>query len=303
MCSNANERRVGERLLAESKSAGSGHLAMPPAPPPPPPLPTTNSNNSNDKPGDPGGGGGGGGELLASVKRAVLETIVSGLATTRGELIAYFQCFLSSNSSSAIDPSKYLKWLAEHKLVVIVDGASYKPTQLGYAVCAAAMAPDEGLLIFDELSRAQQCFVLNTELHIVYQITPMNVSDYWSGAHALDWNLFYSLVQNMSGDLRRVSELVGVRTSFLLKMIKSSGSSVLDAKLLKTHYRFFTALILNDLVNEVPFAHVMARYGCQKGFLQSLQQVEFEFTYILNIFVVSNLNNYDIWMSIYIKYI
>jgi hypothetical protein len=38
------------------------------------------------------------------------------------------------------------------------------------------------------------------------------------------------------------------------------------------HRRFYTALALHDLVNEVPLSEVAVKYGCSRGMLQSLQQ-------------------------------
>ena len=45
-----------------------------------------------------------------------------------------------------------------------------------------------------------------------------------------------------------------------------------QAQQLAVHSRFYTALALHDLVNEVPLARVSERYGASKGMLQSLQQ-------------------------------
>lgn len=133
-----------------------------------------------------------------------------------------------------------------------------------------------------------QCFVLENELHIVYQITPINISDYWqNSSSAVDWNLYYTIHQNLSADMRRVSDLVGVRQSFLLKMLKGGGtaSSGQDQKLLmRIHLRFYTALILNDLVNETPFASILSKYACQKGFLQSLQQSASTYSAMITVF-------------------
>ena len=50
----------------------------------------------------------------------------------------------------------------------------FVPTQLGAAVLASSLGPDEGLKVFAELQRARQCFVLENELHIIYLvINPM----------------------------------------------------------------------------------------------------------------------------------
>lgn len=37
-------------------------------------------------------------------------------------------------------------------------------------------------------------------------------------------------------------------------------------------HRFFTTLVLQDLVNEVPLGSVASKYNCNRGQLQSLQQ-------------------------------
>ena len=234
--------------------------------------------------------------LLPSIKRALLETIVSGIASKKHEIIEYTNCFLKFKSSQdgSNMSEKYLKWLNMNQFIDIVaiheksdeeeiSTELYKPTQLGYAVVASAMSPDEGLVIFSELQKALQCFVLENELHIIYQITPMNICSYWANSSSsIDWNLYYTMLQNFTPDIKRVADLVGVRQSFLLKMIK--GSANLDAKLHNIHLRFYTALILNDLVNEVPFATLLNKYGCQKGFLQSLQQSSATYAHMIHLF-------------------
>lgn len=49
-------------------------------------------------------------------------------------------------------------------------GTKYIGTQLGLAVVGSGLSPDEGLRVFSELHRARQCFVLENELHIIYQV-------------------------------------------------------------------------------------------------------------------------------------
>ena len=60
--------------------------------------------------------------------------------------------------------------------MTFVDGVSeqrFAPTQLGAAVLASSLSPDEGLTVFAELQKARQCFVLENELHIVYLVSLM----------------------------------------------------------------------------------------------------------------------------------
>ena len=51
------------------------------------------------------------------------------------------------------------------------DGDRFNPSQLGSATLASALSPDEALVVFRELQKARRCFVLENELHIVYQVS------------------------------------------------------------------------------------------------------------------------------------
>ena len=46
----------------------------------------------------------------------------------------------------------------------------YVPTQLGLGCLASSLSPDEALIVFKELQKARKCFVLENELHIIYQV-------------------------------------------------------------------------------------------------------------------------------------
>ena len=66
-----------------------------------------------------------------------------------------------------------LFWLKWYKPLIVILGETverFVPTQLGAAVLASSLGPDEGLKVFSELQRARQCFVLENELHIIYLV-------------------------------------------------------------------------------------------------------------------------------------
>src|SRR4051812_927802 len=54
-------------------------------------------------------------------------------------------------------------------------------TKLGKAATAASLPPEEALVVFHELRKARKNFVLDTELHLVYQVTPIfhNIEPNW----------------------------------------------------------------------------------------------------------------------------
>merc|ERR1740123_1092613 len=55
-------------------------------------------------------------------------------------------------------------------------------------------------------------------------------------------------------------------------------------KSLAMHQRFYTALALHDLVNEMPLHKVAAKFGATKGMLQSLQQAASTFSGMVTVF-------------------
>jgi DNA polymerase theta len=89
MCANQNEKRFAE-ILINSKL----------------PEVTFSSNKSS--------------ELKPSIKRALLETIVSGMASKKQEIIAYTNCFImNKNNDDTNSCDIYLKWLESNKFIAI----------------------------------------------------------------------------------------------------------------------------------------------------------------------------------------
>lgn len=269
MCNNSSEKRQGEELVKSTL----------------PPIKSCLLSST--------------GNLSLSIKRAVLEIIVSGIAREINDVRLYTSCTLlcvsSNEQNQIIDATieQSIKWLLENELIAKVsikeeeiDKEIFKATPFGSAVLNSAMSPDEGLVIFSELQKALQCFVLTCELHIIYEITPINISEYWQTSSAkLDWSFYLSIIENLDAEKKRVASLVGIRESFIMKMVRGKPISTdSDRKSLKIHFRFYTALILNDLVNEVPFSELTKKYDCQKGFLQSLQQSSATYAAMITIF-------------------
>jgi DNA polymerase theta len=216
MCNNPQEKRLGEQLI-KSKL---------------PPIKSCLIANTSET------------SLTASMKRAILEIIASGIASENDDLIRYLSCtLLNVLYDSIVVPTKNadyfpkdfkglidqsILWLIKSDFITKVklpqDEAKeiFKATPLGNAVLASSMSPDEGLIIFKELQKAMQCFVLENELQIVYQITPINICDYWLtnssvstsstttslSCKLIDWNHYLSIIENFSNDKKRVANLV-----------------------------------------------------------------------------------------------
>lgn len=97
------------------------------------------------------------------------------------------------------------------------------------------------------------------------------MSEQWS---KLDWLNVLNVWEALPAAMKRVGELVGVQESFLARVAKGSANPEIPENRSKLSIvrRFYTALALQDLVNEIPLTEVAHKYDCNKGVLQSLQQ-------------------------------
>ncbi|XP_076663773.1 DNA polymerase theta isoform X2 [Andrena cerasifolii] len=204
--------------------------------------------------------------------RAFLEAIASEVVYTPSDLELYTKCTLIhlSDEHNPKNPSnEAIKFLINNEFLLsqkTEEGHRWVATAFGKACLAASIPPRDGLFLLEELQKARRCFVLDTELHVIYLVTPVS-----SGSQIgnIDWMTFLELWKTISESERRVGQLVGVEERFLTSAIKGV---VRPGKILSIHRRFYTALALHDLVREVPLNKVCKTYGCCRGVLQSLQQ-------------------------------
>ncbi|KAH8407953.1 hypothetical protein KR222_005001, partial [Zaprionus bogoriensis] len=231
------------------------------------------------------------------LKRALLEVISSGVASSRQDIDSFVSCTLLSAQSSlqqkqqqqdqeedAHYVSDALDFLVEYEFVRLqtdeeTELQQYVATRLGSACLASSMPPSDGLILFAELQKSRRCFVLESELHAVYLVTPYSVC---YQLQELDWLLYLDMWEKLSPAMRRVGELVGVKESFLVRAMR--GQTKQDYKLMQIHKRFYTALALQELVNETPINVVAHKFKCQRGMLQSLQQMASTFAGIVTAF-------------------
>lgn len=163
-----------------------------------------------------------------------------------------------------------MEFLLKHEFVRLHkngDNDKYTATALGKACLSSSIGPDEAITLFTELEKARQCFVLDSELHLIYLVTPYSASQAWGN---LDWLFYLDLWEKMPSSMKRVGQLVGVSVSYMVGATRGRLDNNYHKQMV--HKRFFVALVLQDLVNEVPLSEVCAKYKCNRGVLQSLQQ-------------------------------
>ncbi|XP_070840346.1 DNA polymerase theta [Chaetodon trifascialis] len=222
--------------------------------------------------------------VTTSMLRAILEIIVGGVASTPQDVGLYASCSLlaasmkcdgrkeSNDETNKGAIEACVEWLMDNEFISIQkDGQEerYCPTQLGAATLSSSLSPPEALGIFADLQRAMKGFVLENDLHILYLITPLYAE--WT---TIDWYQFFCLWEQLSSSMKRVAELVGIQEGFLARSVsgKLVAKTEKQRRQMAIHKRFFTTLVLQDLVNEVPLGTVVSKFNCNRGQLQSLQQ-------------------------------
>ncbi|XP_058517936.1 DNA polymerase theta isoform X1 [Ochotona princeps] len=228
-------------------------------------------------------------EVTASMVRAILEIIVGKVASTSQDMQTYASCtFLAASMKEGKQeiqgnqPSGELGaieacviWLLENEFIQITEtgdgteGKVYHPTHLGSATLSSSLSPTDTLDIFADLQRAMKGFVLENDLHIVYLVTPM--FEDWT---TIDWYRFFCFWEKLPTSMKRVAELVGVEEAFLARCVKGKviARTERQHRQMAIHKRFFTSLVLLDLISEVPLKEINQKYGCSRGQIQSLQQ-------------------------------
>ncbi|CAJ1419974.1 unnamed protein product [Effrenium voratum] len=173
-----------------------------------------------------------------------------------------------------------MKWLLEHDMARLDQRSnSYKATPLGLAVCASALEPQQGHVLFQELQRSRSCISLDTDLQVCYLVTP-------DSPLSVDWATYRRVLCHLSSAERRVAQRIALRVD-LVDQAQFQGrlsNSILQSADGMRVVRFYSGLVLWALLHETPLAKLLERFGLSKGQLQQLQQAAASFTHTVAVF-------------------
>ncbi|RZC75410.1 hypothetical protein C5167_050892 [Papaver somniferum] len=238
---------------------------------------------------------------------AILEVVAGGIVQTANDIHRYVRCTLLNSTKPFQDVVKSaqdsLRWLCHMKFLEWSEETKlYSTTPLGRASFGSSLSPEESLVVLDDLSRAREGFVLASDLHLVYLVTPINVDV------EPDWELFYERFMQLSLLEQSVGNRVGVGEPFLMRMAHGAPISVKsrenkkglqgrcqnlsvggtnklsDEQTLRVCRRFYVALMLSRLVQEAPVGDVCEAYRVARGMVQSLQENAGRFASMVTLF-------------------
>ncbi len=152
------------------------------------------------------------------IRRALLEIIAIRLATSREALEDYVQKTMLYHSMDAKTIAENIELSIEDLqstgFVTADSFGSFQATLLGKAVVASAIDPEDGLFIHSELRTSLKAFVMDGEMHMLYNFTP--VQDLDSGR--LNWKVFRNEVEELDASGLRVMEFLGLKLATVSRM-------------------------------------------------------------------------------------
>ncbi|UPK89599.1 hypothetical protein LCI18_000534 [Fusarium solani-melongenae] len=208
------------------------------------------------------------------IQRALLEVVSIRLATSHESIHDYFSKSLLSHTHSGKFVNECItSSLEEIERMGFVERDSFSmltATQIGKAIVASAIDPDDGVFVHQELSRALQAFVMDGEMHVLYTFTPVQ-----EFGITVNWQVFRNEMEGLDESGLRVLRLLGIKPTTILKLAQGATLREVtpeEKQLARVHRRFYLALQLRDLCNEVPIHLVARKYDVPRGTVQNLSQ-------------------------------
>ncbi|KAI0410319.1 P-loop containing nucleoside triphosphate hydrolase protein [Xylaria grammica] len=208
------------------------------------------------------------------IQRALLEVVSIRLVNSRASINDYIRKTLL-NISSASDliqehVESSLQDLLKMGFIQCDNLDSYVATQLGKAVVVSSLEPEDGAFVHREMKRTLQAFVLDGEMHVLYTFTPVQAL-----IVSINWQIFRSEIEALDDSGLRVMMFLGLKPTVVNRMAQGGNlkeSSPDEKERARVYRRFYLALQLRDLCNEMPVHAVARKYDMPRGTVQTLEQ-------------------------------
>ena len=82
---------------------------------------------------------------------------------------------------------------------------AYRSSKLGNAILKSGLLPEEGLIIYLDLYKAQNWLVLQNELHLLYLLTPVSMPEI-----NVDWNLYLKIFEKLNPIEQKILDKIGI---------------------------------------------------------------------------------------------
>ncbi|GJQ83211.1 hypothetical protein Trydic_g18235 [Trypoxylus dichotomus] len=162
-----------------------------------------------------------------------------------------------NNSETLIEnkkPKMHISLNNQSKLVI---------SKLGSAAIRGGLELAKAHLLYNDLLQAQESLVLLNCLHLLYLVTPYEMSEQVRPSKPR----YYRIYAQLGKDELQTAKILGLTESIAIKLLNNQPIKTISDRVLN---RFYVALMLYDLWNEVSIYQVAEKFEQQRGFVQSL---------------------------------
>lgn len=198
------------------------------------------------------------------VDRFYLQCLSTKLISPKDGLVT----FLSQSLSGVKDIESVSKRLVELKLV---DERNLEATPLGRAIAGSSLSIEEGMELELIVKKIQRSLCFDDECHLLYICIPSSLASTLKkeSYDSRNWN---EIILNHMHIIKLITGLNEREIEHLQDLPHIYGGNgrinpVVDSDL----DRVYAAVILYDLINEVPLAIIQKKYKVDRGFIQNLQ--------------------------------
>ena len=147
-----------------------------------------------------------------------MEIIAIRLATNRESLDDYVSrtmlAYSAEPDSIQENVEASIADLQSMKFITVDDDGSFDATLLGKAIVASSLDPDDGIFIHSELKKALEAFVMDGDMHVLYNFTPVNDL----GGVMVNWKAFWNEMQQLDSSGLRVMLFLGLKPTVVDNM-------------------------------------------------------------------------------------
>ena len=217
------------------------------------------------------------------IKRAILEVLSTRMISTYEGLQEYAQNSLlwhtTENRKMILDMlDTAISSLLKEKLIEVSEFDTYLPTPLGIAIVASGLTPEDGLFVHADLRQALSCFVMDSEIHLLYLFTPIPQPTAGTAmTNDVSWPTFRTLLEQLDEPSLRALRQIGVNPGLVNRLANAGVENMPERtpdeiRIARIYRRVYSTFALRDICNEVPINTISLRYNLPRGQVQNLAQ-------------------------------
>ena len=237
------------------------------------------------------------------MRRVMLEAVSCGLAQGPADIKRYIECTLLNALNDFQDvvakgATTALSWLERRGFIRWDVGLMrWEPSPLGRAAAAAHLEPAAAVAVVEDVRRARQCLILESDLHLLFLCVPPDpiaAADADPSAAAppaptptpptnkppvaddecwLNESVFLNVYRKLSAHEQNVAAAVGITEAYYGRLERRRKDQTPEHRALRrVCHRFLKALQLHDVISERDAEETAAAFGVRFGHLSRLQE-------------------------------